>query len=454
MAQPTENPLISSTPSETRLTVSLHPLALLTISDQITRQRVRDLVHPVAGALLGQQRGRQVTAEHAFPVELILINAAGDKWEFPEDWMETRIQQCEFYETKPKWEADPCWIDKDVHKSPALELVGWYALCSADGPGPDHVVLQKRVMELYNDSAILLAFHPDLVKAGSTTNGKLPVSIYEMVEEVEHAKDDASMQVDGEENPVSRFRHVPYTIETDETEMIAIDYVAKGAGTATALDEPASAEPSSKPVGSLSAQKKGKKRANPPTEAPEQKETNGVEEKLNVLTLEEEDQIASITTRLNSVNMLQSRIALLRSFIQSLPPSYLSEEGPPLSSTSLDPAHLPHLRNIQALLTRLSLLTPVDSASSTQPLTAASQAQANDVALVSMLALLGQDIQALHEVGRKFSTVESNRGPKSKLGITKGSNAPPGGAGVFSSLDDSEGRFGGVSSFGGGGMTV
>jgi hypothetical protein len=94
MAEPLRNPLISSKPSDSGLTVSLHPLVLLTVSDQVTRQAVRKQKGPVAGALLGQQKGREITAEHAFPVAL--VRGSEGRWQFNYDWMETRIQQCEF----------------------------------------------------------------------------------------------------------------------------------------------------------------------------------------------------------------------------------------------------------------------------------------------------------------------------------------------------------------------
>lgn len=345
-------------------------------------------------------------------------------------------------------------IDKDVHKSPALDFVGWYTLCPQDGPLPELIPLQKQAIAFYNDSAIFLTMHPALVNAPNTATGKLPITIYESVVDVEHPKDDESMQVDGEEATAIKFRQLPYTVDTDETEMIAIDYVAKGAGSAAASDETASAPRS---VEQSITDKKGKQRADSPPDVAEEKDPNGVEDTSGPLLPEEEDQIANITTRLNSVKMLQNRISLLRSFVQSLPPSYISDQDTaPLTPTSPDPSHLPLLRNIQALLTRLSLLTPVDSASSAQPLNAASQEQCNDVALANMLSLIGQDIQALSELGRKFVAVEGVRGPQNKLGGPKsGVGAGSVVAGSHAGLDESDGRFGGIAPVGrGGGMMV
>lgn len=69
--------------------VLLHPLVLLTASDLIVRHRLRHLEGPIAGILLGQQQGTQVTAEHAFPAKLKdgLLDQA-------DDWTSKRIAQC------------------------------------------------------------------------------------------------------------------------------------------------------------------------------------------------------------------------------------------------------------------------------------------------------------------------------------------------------------------------
>ncbi|KIW96725.1 uncharacterized protein Z519_02116 [Cladophialophora bantiana CBS 173.52] len=402
MAEPSKNPLLSSKPSESDLTVSLHPLVLLTISDQVTRHSVRKQPGPVVGALLGQQRGRDITVEYAFPAAI--VKGPEGQWRFNFEWMETRIQQY-----------------MAVHKLPALGFVGWFTLCPREGPLPEFVHLQKQAIDFCNDNAILLALHPEAIQPGDTGGGKLPITIYESVDDREQPKDDGdreegSMQIDGDETSITKFRQLPYTIETDETEMIAIDYVAKGAGGAAAVDDAQPREPASKPVEPPPTDKKGKRRADPGSETSDVQEINGVEEPIKTLTPEEEDQIAGITTRLNGVKMLQSRLALLRKFIQSLPPSYISASGTngvpiSLTPTSPDPSHLPHLRHIHALLTRLSLLTPPTEATQHQrPLASASLAQSNDVSLVTLLSLLGQDIQALSELGRKSVTVEANKG--------------------------------------------
>ena len=243
------------------------------------------------------------------------------------------------------------------------------------------------------------------------------------------------MQIDGEDSTAIRFRPLPYTIETDETEMIAIDYVAKGAGSAAAVGAGDESTPSNETKETTEG--KGKKRAD---EAGAGQVSNGADKAINPLSAEEEDQIAGITTRLNSVRMLHSRLSLLDSFIRSQTPSYLTDQNTPLSKMSPDPTQLQHLRNIQALLTRLSLLTPAadvhsgpTTSTTADPLTSASVSQSNDVALSSLLSILGQDVQGMSELGRKFASVEQER-------LKKGKGKSGMGPGGFGREDDFDGR--------------
>ena len=85
-------------PSDSALSASIHPLVLLTVSDQITRHQARNQNGPILGALLGQLHGRLVTAEHAFPCKVI-ENTEG-QWLLDQEWMAGRIQQCEYITTR------------------------------------------------------------------------------------------------------------------------------------------------------------------------------------------------------------------------------------------------------------------------------------------------------------------------------------------------------------------
>ena len=300
--------------------------------------------------------------------------------------------------------------DRDVHKAPALDVVGWFTLVPTSGPLPELVQFQRYITSL-NETNVLLAIHPTAFERSESADQKLPVTIYESVLESDGAKDEGSMQIDGEESSDLKFRPVPYTIETDETEMIAINFVSKGAGSAAAVaDSAASATAVAQPP---PEDRKGKKRASP--EASETKLHTPTD--LEVLSSEEQDQIASLTTRLNSIRMLESRIAQIKTFVSALPPSYLSDSSLPITGESPDPELLPHLRSIQALLTRLSLLTPPESADGTEnELEAAAKAQKNDVSLTQLLSTLSKDVQGLQELGKTFAGVEQTRSSKRKAG--------------------------------------
>ena len=337
-------------------------------------------------------------------------------------------------------------------------------MCPEIGPLPELVPFQQQITSLYNETGILLAIHPEAFEATQGVNQKLPVSIYESVSETDPSKDEGSMQVDGEEISDLKFRPIPFTVETDEAEMIAIDYVAKGAGSAAAVTE-TPAQSSSTTQQPETEDKKGKKRADVQsvTTSKAMSTANGTVSSLDTLTNEEQDQLATIQTRLNSVRMLQSRLDLLTNFLSTLPPSYLSDQSTPLTSTSPSPTHLPHLRNIQALLTRLSLLSPtITSPTSSAPtaLESAQSSQSNDAALTQLLSILNHDVQALGELGRKFATVENTRSAKKRSG-----NQVHGmGFGGLGDLGDEmmqsssgDGRFGrgtGFGSFGGGRGTI
>jgi COP9 signalosome complex subunit 6 len=84
--------LVSDRPNDSNLTVSLHPLVLLTISDHITRHRIRGRPGKIVGALLGQQKDRETTLEHAFECSVQLDENGQPR--IKKDWFEDRLQQC------------------------------------------------------------------------------------------------------------------------------------------------------------------------------------------------------------------------------------------------------------------------------------------------------------------------------------------------------------------------
>lgn len=274
MAEESTNPLLSThKAADSGLRILLHPLVLLTISDYITRHTLRRREGPVVGALLGQQNGRDISLENAFEC-LVLAGEGGDVI-LHDAWFKERLQQY-----------------KDVHKSPALDLVGWFTIAPTSGPQPQHILIHQHIIRNYNESAVFLAFHPSTVLEGGTVGGKLPLSIYESLYEQDSTTPqsggdgDRPMQVDGEEGPLNlRFKELPYSVETGEAEMISVDFVARGGGNATAVD--ATAKKSGKGQASQTPVGNGKGK-----ESETKKEVNGVDDS-SVLSPEDEERLCN-----------------------------------------------------------------------------------------------------------------------------------------------------------------
>lgn len=129
-----------------------------------------------------------------------------------------------------------------MHKDPALDLVGWWSTAPSTGPNEAHLPLHQQILRDYNESAVFLAFHPSQIQNPESHGAKLPLTVYESVQEGETSDASKDMQVDGEEPvPNIRFRELPYSMDTGEAEMIGINTIVLSSGTASlnATQEPA-----------------------------------------------------------------------------------------------------------------------------------------------------------------------------------------------------------------------
>ena len=166
-----------------------------------------------------------------------------------------------------------------------------------------HVPLHQQVLHIYNETAVLLAFHPASVLEGAAVGGKLPLTIYESVyESGENA--DRGMDIDGQEAPLDlKFRELPYSVDTGEAEMISVDFVARGGGNATSVDGTVKkGQASQAPVGQVDA--KGKAT---------EKESKAIDDS-SLLSPEDEE-------RTPSLDSLASKCYAKLSNAQSSPPS-------------------------------------------------------------------------------------------------------------------------------------
>ncbi|KAL0933224.1 cop9 signalosome subunit 6 [Colletotrichum truncatum] len=387
MATSSVNPLISSQKSS-ELQAILHPLVLLTISDYITRHTLRSQEGPIVGALLGQQNGREITIEHAFECHTKQAPEVDGGYLLDSGRFGARLEQM-----------------KTVHKDRSLDLVGWYTLLPSTGPTPTVLPIHNQLLAEFNESALLLAFHPEEVLSHSV-GGKLPMTIFESNYEVDDASkapadsEDKKME-DGESNKLRlRFRELPYTVETGEAEMISMDHVARGAGNATAIQAPKESKPKVQLVESG-----GKRRVVVP-EGEDQDDTEVT------LSPEEEEMVAALTAKANAVKMLEGRIRLITTYLERLPPDYL----PGLEQQQSADAHTTPsntiLRQIQALVSRLDLVVPADVESFEKEILC----EENDVSIVSRLNELMQSIGGMRDLGKKFSILEAAKNRDRRAG--------------------------------------
>lgn len=374
-ASPNQNPLVITGRPDTSLNVQLHPLVLLTISDYITRHSIRQQAGPAIGAIIGEQNGRNFTLEVAF--ECKLTDGNSGQVTLDGDWFSERLE-----------------MYKEVHKAPALDLVALFATGPVEGPQPAHLpVLAQAKAAAGSDSIMLLLFHPEQVDR--LQGGKLPISLYESVQEEEG--NSANM----------RFKELAYEVETGEAERIGVDFVARGGGAATAVAkaESATAASASTPK-DTKAKGKGKGKAKE-----EEPETNGAA--ASVLSPEDDELISSLQAKVNAIKMLNERLTLIRTYLTSLPQSYLNDASS--TAAAADNTNFTLLRSVNSMLSRLPLLSPPQAQQEAEAIVESSNKQSGgekekeDVHLTSLLASLTRSVAEAQNLGSRFSVVQKER---------------------------------------------
>lgn len=379
------HPLISSHPSTSGLKISLHPLALLTISDYVSRHTLRQIKGPIVGALLGSQTGREISIEHAYELKLIDLPVEDGK-------METDGE--ENFRVDESWFVQKLKQFKDVHKT--FDFIGHFTYLP---PPPNHLPRQFQLniqtqLLPHNESLIFLALHPSALS--TSTGGKLPLTIYESVYEEEGDTPETKVLK-------MKFTELDYTIETGEAEMIGVDQVAKGplnagdetggraAGGAGGKDE--------KPVvGTSAAKDEGKKEAKGKGKVAEAEASTKEEKEVTfesiALPTQTEELLSTLTAKANAVRMLHSRLTLLLAYLRSIESNSKSTEPSPQQPK------ISHqlLRSLLSLTNRLPLLEP--PATSDSSLSSESLAELSDVHLVALLGAVTSSIEISKEVGK------------------------------------------------------
>ena len=383
--------------------------------------------------LLGRQIGREITLEVAYDVKLPdpSLPAPGDfdssteeqphrhEWRLDEAWFQERLEQY-----------------KAVHKEPPLELVGWWTLSPPEGPGPEVLGIHRHVLQRYNEAAVLLGFHSGSVHRQQELSGKglgggrqMPLTIFESVYEAKRETgklaeadvDEMQIEVEGPKGGGQKsadasldikLKELPYEIVTGEAEMISVDFVAKGGGNATAIETGAGKgkgkEKEETPQGETSWA------LNPEEEERLSPSPFSSSKPLSSLLMNTLAVIAFLSSRANAIKMLLSRLSTIKSYLNSTPPSYLTDaslpSGAPAQSTATTPISHPQLRSIQALASRLPHLSPAD----TEAFEADLAAERTEVAIVSLLGSMGRSIAEAKELGRTVAAVEAGKSVSKK----------------------------------------
>lgn len=169
------------------VTVSLHPLVIMNISEHWTRLRAQNgTKQDVYGALIGKQQGRNIEILNSFELKFEVVE--GDV-----------IINREYYNTKEQQY-------KQVFSD--LDFLGWYCTSSCE-PTEADLKIHKQICQI-NECPILLQLDPQ-----SRNVDQLPIKLYETV--IDIVQGAATML----------FVPLTYTLATEEAERIGVDHVAR-----------------------------------------------------------------------------------------------------------------------------------------------------------------------------------------------------------------------------------
>jgi len=173
-----------------QLSLSLHPLVIINISDHWTRIKVQQhLENPrVIGAFLGLQNGRQIEICNSFELVYSVVDGA---IVIDKDYLNKKQEQF-----------------KKVF--PTYDFLGWYS--TGNQVQNADTAIHKQITEVNESPLYLLMDTIACLKPGTKD---LPITVFES--EL-HMVDDT---------PTLLFVKIPYKIETGEAERISVDHIAK-----------------------------------------------------------------------------------------------------------------------------------------------------------------------------------------------------------------------------------
>jgi len=185
-----KNSVVKEREGSGQLSISLHPLVIINMSDHWTRTKVQQRQENprVIGAFLGLQNGRQIEICNSFELVFSVVDGT------------IVIDQTYLHKKQEQF--------KKVF--PTYDFLGWYS--TGNQVQNADVAIHKQIMEINESPLYLLMDAPACLKPATKD---LPITIFES--ELHMVED----------NPTLLFVKIPYKIETGEAERISVDHIAK-----------------------------------------------------------------------------------------------------------------------------------------------------------------------------------------------------------------------------------
>ena len=141
------------------VSVSLHPLVIMNISEHWTRTKAQ-MGNPqkIFGALIGKQKGRNIEVMNSFELD---HNTVEDKVIIDRDYYDMKEEQF-----------------KQVFAD--MDFLGWYS--TGESPNEDDIDVHKQICEI-NESPLFLQLNPV-----SGRPADLPICVYESVIDIVHGE--------------------------------------------------------------------------------------------------------------------------------------------------------------------------------------------------------------------------------------------------------------------------
>jgi len=182
--------VVTSSGSSGSVSVKLHPLVIMNMSEHWTRIKVQNSSpQKVFGAIIGKQKGRNIEVMNSF--ELATLQIEGHP-----------VIDTDYYKMKEEQ-------FKQVFSE--MDILGWYS--TGECPRKEDVDVHKQILDVH-ESPLFIQMNP-----GAKALQDIPISMYE-----------SSMDlVEGEMGQEARlaFIKLEYDLATEDSERIGLDHVAR-----------------------------------------------------------------------------------------------------------------------------------------------------------------------------------------------------------------------------------